>query len=54
MKWTVLPLPCGVLLKKQSPNQASASGLLAFDSRRPDMASFTLTSANTCGLSIFP
>jgi hypothetical protein len=54
LKWEVLPLPCGVLLKKLSPAQASASGMLAFDSRRPDQADFKLTQASTCGLPIFP
>jgi hypothetical protein len=54
LKWAVLPLPCGVLLKKTSPAQASAAGLASFDSRHPDQADFKLTQASTCGLAIFP
>jgi eukaryotic-like serine/threonine-protein kinase len=54
LKWAVLPLPCGVLTKKTSPAQASAAGLVTFDSRHPDQADFKLTQASTCGLPIFP
>jgi hypothetical protein len=52
--WNVPPLPCGVLLKKQSPLSASAEGFLVFDLHRPDKAAFTVTRAQTCGLPIFP
>jgi tRNA A-37 threonylcarbamoyl transferase component Bud32 len=54
LKWSVLPLPCGVLLKQQSPLQAKASGIVGFDSRRPDLASFAVTEAKTCGMALFP
>ncbi len=54
LKWAVAPMPCGVLLKKTSPAQATAAGLVTFDSRRPDQAEFKLTQASTCGVPIFP
>ena len=54
LKWAVSPLPCGVLTKKTSTLQASAAGLIGFDSRHPDQADFKLTQASTCGLPIFP
>ncbi len=54
LRWTVAPVPCGVLLNKVSQKQASASGLLGFDTRHPDRATFTLTSQSTCGVVIFP
>src|SRR5262249_6196797 len=52
--WNVPPLPCGVLLKKQAAQSASAEGFLVLDFHRPDQALFTVTHAQTCGLSIFP
>jgi len=54
LNWRVPPLPCGVLLRRQSPTTASAEGMLVFDLRRPDNATFSVTQAQTCGLSIFP
>ena len=54
LKWTAPPLPCGVLLNKESSKQASAAGLLGFDTRHPGQATFVLTSQATCGLVIFP
>ncbi len=54
LQWAVPAMPCGVLLKKLSPREASASGVAGFDSRRPDQAEFKVTQAATCGLSIFP
>src|SRR5262249_14667652 len=50
LNWRVPPMPCGVLLKKLSPQTASADGILVFDLRRPDNASFTVNQAQTCGL----
>jgi hypothetical protein len=53
LKWSVPPLPCGVLLKKQSSQTASAEGLFLFELRRPERASLGILSAHTCGLPIF-